>query len=460
MDAQRRPGGGGDAAEDALRAAPEDSPGDATGDGPKMVAAADAGRLADADRPTIVVEPAVLPAAGLAEFTIWGGGFDPRLETVYTLVCTLPGATVSAAADKAGVQATLDSMGYDDCHRDTAAAVDLDADGAFMVERSADAGPNFVWVASSWPEAQAAAAAVLLETLPYNPWDEMLERPVPAMDLWPGGDPDGVPYPADYYCRADDPAKEPDCWFDALDPQKRREHWRRPAYGWQPPSAGDVPAVHPDTPVPEWGDGSVDPTSPRYDHADQPRETSVVAAVRRYCDGLRGPLNCRWHLFSMYQALDYLGADQWCIASVVLQRLDYYEANPIYWSVDDVFEDYGWHLCATVIDPIVVPLPEALPATDVGYRLSDTPGITLAERCRAVLVDPFPDIQLEERSKRTDGVYSEPDYFGQDCDAWAAHVTAHPEHDRFPVCTQARSLAEEWMEHQHGQHDLYSDPIC
>ena len=33
-------------------------------------------------------------------------------------------------------------------------------------------------------------------------------------------------------------------------------------------------------------------------------------------------------------------------------------------------------------------------------RLSDTPGITLADRCRAVLTDTFPDIQLESTGER------------------------------------------------------------
>ena len=158
----------------------------------------------------------------------------------------------------------------------------------------------------------------------------------------------------------------------------------------------------------------------------------------------------------MHQALDYLGAYPLCVLDIYTKRINYYiEAgsggNPSY-----AFERFAWHLCATVIDPIVVDLPADRPATDVGYRLSDTAGITTAERCRIVLTGPFPDIQLETRSSNV----REATRFGGDCDAWAAYIDGHIISRRSPKCHASLALAEEWMEHVHGQHERYFRPLC
>lgn len=141
--------------------------------------------------------------------------------------------------------------------------------------------------------------------------------------------------------------------------------------------------------------------------------------------------------------------------SAYRERLEYYLSQGAGAHEDYAMDTFSWILCATVIDPIVKDLPAGHSGSDVGYRLSDTPGITLADRCRAVLTTPYRDIELETRWTRGG---DPPVEFGQDCDAWAAYEERHS--GTHPQCAAANTLAEEWMEHVHRQPERYFAPDC
>ena len=226
---------------------------------------------------------------------------------------------------------------------------------------------------------------------------------------------------------------------------------------WTPPQAGDIPTVHPDTPPREWHLGEV---NPNVRPPDEPRWSQAVDRWWNWCDQSALYLSCDLMLNEMHQALDYLGARPDCVLDAYTGRVNYSNSNLNSYSLNYASENHSWHLCATVIDPIVKELPSPLPGNDVGYRLSDTPGITLAERCRAVLTTPFPDIQLEARPTNRqlrEGI--EPARFGQDCEAWAENRATYYGR-RFSVCIAASLLTEEWMEHNHGQPELYYGTGC
>lgn len=221
---------------------------------------------------------------------------------------------------------------------------------------------------------------------------------------------------------------------------------------WIPPVAGMVPQVHPDTPLSEWqrGDGSVDPNGIAY---DKPRATAqVVAWVNWACE--QTAIRCELLLHEMKQALDYLGANPRCVLNMYTERVNYHvrQGQGADWSYST--DTFGWHMCATVIDPVVAEIPDGPRDNDEGLRLSDTSGITLAERCRRVLPG---DIELETRGNEV----IRPESFGSDCDAWARWIERDDSPFRsFPACNASLHLAEEWMEHHHNQHERYFRPHC
>ena len=257
-----------------------------------------------------------------------------------------------------------------------------------------------------------------------------------AAQLWPDNN-----YSPNYVCQADNEGSLVDadgnynCWTQ--EPQ------------WTPPIAGDVPEVHPDTPPLVWHSGD-----PPY---QRPRWTTQVDNWVVWCEDVRQFESCRWLLDLMRMPLDYLGARPDCVINAYTDRAAYYMSQGSAYSENHAKENFAWHLCATVIDPIVKALPSSLSENDVGYRLSDTPGITLAERCRVVLTGPFPTIELENRGG-SDG--TPPTRFGQDCDAWANYVTNYRSYSRYPICSEAYRLAEEWMEHHHNQPEDYWRSQC
>ena len=258
------------------------------------------------------------------------------------------------------------------------------------------------------------------------------------------------------------------------EPEVAEKPWEQetePEYVWTPQTletvqAGTVPEVWPlcgdsrdtwtwrCTPPAQWqrGDGTVTPGG---QPEDLPRAADRVQGWARWCYNYPN-VSCSDLLFHMSQALDYLGADRACVMNVYTDRVEYLSPRGAGADTSYARNSFGWHLCSTVIDPLVKDLPSQLPDNDVGYRLSDTPGITLAERCRVVLTTPFPDIELESRGND----YHQPIRFGQDCDAWAASRESRSEFSAWPQCWSSMVLAEEWMEHVHGQHERYFRPKC
>ena len=305
------------------------------------------------------------------------------------------------------------------------------------------------------PEQEPEDEPVLAED---DPWARVWYEPVLAAELWPEGDRDGNPFPEDdLFCQVIDEATFPDgdnCWYEA-EPEPEPEPERGTV--WVPPEAGMVPVVHPDVPSTEWQRGPVNPRDRAY---DKPRTTEAVQEWRDWCYPRWGG-NCEGMEHEMYQALDYLGASETCVLNAYTKRAEYFLRHRSGADSSFATDNYGWHLCATVIDPIVKDIPDGQRENDVGLRLSDRPGITLAERCRIVLTTPFPDIQLETRPTFGDiAAGIPPARFGQDCDRWATDVIENGLGTSAPACNESSSLAEEWMEHHHNQHELYHRPHC
>ena len=336
--------------------------------------------------PTLVVSPDVV-GEGLNTFTIEGTGFDPGLAT-WTLLCALD-SSLTEDTPTEQVEAAVAAVERSDCDMASAQAVDMNPDGTFTDTRDVIVRANFIWVASDIDETQTATAAVIMSQWPLGPPGTVVN----ISKILPDDN-----YPPDFVCEvqangwvvADDGSQN--CW-DISDAQ-----------------------------VSEW-----------YRWCSQ-QETDAMLRQAETCNGF---------LDYMSQALDYLGADTQCVLDAYTQRVDYWVKEGYSGSAWTASNNYGWHLCATVIDPIV---------GDSGLKLSDTPGITLAERCRRVLVSEHPDIGLEN------GVFNtgdEPERFGQDCDAWAAAMMWWSDWPRMPDCLGSVHLSEEWMEHVHGQDEDY-----
>ena len=371
--------------------------------------------------PSLSVDPATVPFLGGYDFVLTGAGFTPNL-TLYMVVCTIPGDPVSPDTPADELAAAIAQVGQSNCDLTNAPTVTVESDGSFTAELGGTVGaPNFVWVASDAVETQAAAAPVFAETQETAPEPETpaVTEPQPGLDfVWVRPVAGMVPEPWPL-C-----GEDINTWDDSCAPP---QEWQR-------------------------GDGTV---NPRGRANDVPRSSPLVLAWSDECLASGwGAGNCRWLLHEMHQALDYLGADPICVGNEYRARFQYYlragsGANGSY-----AKENFGWHNCATVMDPMIGN-PPAERVSDIGYRLSDT-GLSLAERCRAVLTDPFPGIELESRGND----FIVPTQFGQDCDAWASWVVEKGLSRSTPVCNASSSLAEEWMEYHHGQHERYFRPHC
>ena len=231
--------------------------------------------------------------------------------------------------------------------------------------------------------------------------------------------------------------------------------------GWVPPEAGMVPEPHPEcssddpatwdqtcTPPSSWDWGEFT-VGGRVD--ETPRLSDVVLNFRLGCSATSGA-PCRWLMGMMKWPLDYLDARPTCVLNEYLDRVEEFARTGS--AIGAVQDRHGWHNCATVIDPLVGETPEH--GNDVGQRLSDT-GLSLADRCRAVLPD---DVMLETGYKLsgTPPTRFEPGHAG--CDAWAEYVESSRLMTSRPDCLRARSLAKEWMEHYHGVHERYPATSC
>lgn len=290
------------------------------------------------------------------------------------------------------------------------------------------------------PEPEPTTTTTTAPQWPYGPPGTVVH----VAEIWPD---EG--YAPDYVCEVnsqgafvDDDGNQ-NCWLT-------RDVWT-------PPQAGDVPVPLPEcsedrstwtsdcTPPSgwEWGEWEPGGAWPQ----ETPRYTALTVGWWNWCLTLTvaggGGVPCAqlWNL--MKWPLDYLGANPECIDSEYRRRALRYtrSSNPRNsWSEDD-----GWANCATVIDPIVG-TPPAGRSNDVGYRLSDT-GLTLAERCRTVLPE---DVMLETGGATP--TRFKPGHAG--CEAWAEWVE-----DVMPTtkqgCFRSFLLANEWMQHHHGVHQLY-----
>ena len=230
---------------------------------------------------------------------------------------------------------------------------------------------------------------------------------------------------------------------------------------WVAPYVGLIPEVHPDTPPNAWERGDLEPgvlplETPRSTGPDRVQ----VAEWINWMGSTDGSY-MRSLMADIKWALDYLGAHPACVVNTYYGRVTTSnevtlpnQAEPGY--LKDL---YGWHNCATVIDPFIAGI--AIPGdrdNDIGLRLSDTPGITLAERCRAVLPE---DIQLEGfrylRDESGDRV-GEPGYYPFEpghagCDEWVERVESDRQfvNGEYPECFRSAQLAAEWMEHYHDR---------
>ncbi len=235
---------------------------------------------------------------------------------------------------------------------------------------------------------------------------------------------------------------------------------------WTPPQAGTVPVVHPDTPPTSWERGDFEPGVHPF---ETPRTTGPDRVpVAEWINWMGGTDRSytQWLMRNMKWALDYLGASPNCVITQYYDRVvTSNEVTPPNQAEPGYLRDlYGWSGCVTVIDPFIpgVALPEDR-NNDIGLRLSDTPGITLADRCRAVLPE---DIQLEGFRFLHDANgnrVGEPGYYPYEpghagCDEWAMRVESDYwfVNGDYPACFRSSALAVEWMEHHYGKPDNYS----
>jgi len=244
----------------------------------------------------------------------------------------------------------------------------------------------------------------------------------------------------------------------------------QPELAWVEPYAGYIPPVHPDTPPLEWERGEVNVhDAPDELPRDRGEDRRVVAEWTKSVGIGEYTL---WLLANMKWALDYLGADPQCVINEYHARV---AASTAATRVAGQVEPYhlrdqhGWHRCATVIDPFIPGVER--PAgrdNDVGLRLSDTPGISLAERCRTVLPE---NVQLEkfwywQLDDDGNAVFAPPDDYRFEaghagCDAWAEWMQASSSsYGRYPECFASSELAEEWMEHYRGLPENYYGVTC
>ena len=222
-------------------------------------------------------------------------------------------------------------------------------------------------------------------------------------------------YPSDFVCEALENG-------EFVDDEGQQNCWRTET---QPPS---------------WERGTDDPDSGRPD--DRPRETAGVVEWINWCySNYGGNQGCEQMMFQMVWALDYLGADEACVLENFRERIQRGNNPDVAERYNDsrLINRFGWHKCASVIDPI-----------QADGRLLSEHGLTMAERCRAVLPDNV-DLEWYE----TIHVVND----GLDCDSWGAWV----ESLRSGVtrnCRNSARLAEEWLEHHIGMPELFYRISC
>ena len=188
---------------------------------------------------------------------------------------------------------------------------------------------------------------------------------------------------------------------------------------------------------------------------ETPRQTEDTVRWTNWCHNRLAPQLCAQMLFKMKWALDFLGAHPWCVLNEYSDKADVY-ASPQQ-PPRNRHDLYGWHNCATVIDP-VVGTPDPGRSNDAGVLLSHS-GISLAEQCRRVLP---PDVELEDTPRRVFDEVQRFDPGHAGCDAWAAWAANRRTNGAsdFRVCDRSARLAEEWMEHHYNIPEFYFPGSC
>ena len=255
-----------------------------------------------------------------------------------------------------------------------------------------------------------------------DPWERVQSEPVLASELYPDEE-----VAENLWCEMiDDDTLGCETVLDEPEPEL--------AEVWVEPYVGYVPPVHPDTPPPSWEQGTF-----KIGHRpdDKPKATPNVQAWMDWCRGSQG---CDWVSLQMVWALDYLGANDTCVLANYRERISRGNQPGVSNGYNNgrLIGQYGWHRCATVIDPI----------QEDGRLLSEH-GLTTAERCRAVLPA---DVELETKIKVN------ADRHGLNCDEWGEWVEDGG--TSFPDCDYSARLAEEWLEHYIGMHEYYSVISC
>ncbi len=284
--------------------------------------------------PTLVVDPVVV-SEGRNTFTITGANFDPSL-TIWTLLCPLPGASLSPDSPEDQVAAAMASVDTADCDLTTARSVEVGSDGIFVTERDAIVQGNFMWAAGDADETQTAGAAVFMEAT------------APPVD------------------------PEVEAFTEFVESVQQGNVWVQ----------DDAPPTHPDTPQTSWDRGTWEVRGLPDDRA---RITPIVQNFLDWC----GPFcDDGYYLFVMVWAVDYLGADERCVVINYIAQIANIDTTSIR-------ERYGWHRCPTIIDPRQPTVTDSYIQELVPGLLLLTPNDTpMAERCRAALPE---DVKLEER---------------------------------------------------------------
>ncbi len=149
-------------------------------------------------------------------------------------------------------------------------------------------------------------------------------------------------------------------------------------------------------------------------------------------------------------ALDYLGADPTCIYWEYWWRFK--EHFRLGAGSSQVPELYGWHNCATIIDPLVkdcTPNHQPDRKHDIGCRLSDY--TTWVEQCQAVIPADAKLVYLEEFYE---GFFAPTRYeinIAESCNEWVTEVNANDYLWRsYPQSARAAKLAIVWFQHFYG----------
>ena len=195
----------------------------------------------------------------------------------------------------------------------------------------------------------------------------------------------------------------------------------RPAEPGDPVIEGSI-IPHRRGEMPAHGLAGVDTSSGERIEAPLPPETPAVVAWSDWCffDGpdtiLTGASQCSASMSSFAFALSHLGADEACVLdqyTKLINALADVEGGDITAQTYAAQDAYGWHRCASVIDP------------------DPTDGRTLTEKCEA----------LPAVSESRSALYGS-------CAEWAEvemSISAST-----PICSASTSLLGAWMKTHHG----------